>query len=83
MTSTLWQKSLVEMLVIPLIRNGNRVFVEYQKSRSNLLKPLAIQGKVTFVTTIYTYHGCVITRAGGGYLVTLVTLVTFPVVPVG
>ena len=56
-TSTPFQKSLVEMRVIPRIRNENRVFVEYWKSRSNLSEPLMIQGIVTRVTFIYTNAG--------------------------
>ena len=56
-TSNPWRKSLLEMRVIPRIRNENRVFVECWKSRSNLSEPLMIQGKVTFVTRIYTYTG--------------------------
>ena len=64
-TSNPWRKSFIETRVIPRIRNGNRVFVEDWKSRSNLSEPLMIQGKETFVTTIYSYCRCVITRAGG------------------
>ena len=57
MTSNPWRKSFIETRVIPRIRNENRVFVECWKSRSNLSEPLMIQGKVTFVTRIYTYTG--------------------------
>ena len=65
MTSNPWRKSFIETRVIPRIRNENRVFIECWKSRSNLSEPLMIQGKETFVTTIYSYCRCVITRAGG------------------
>ena len=67
-TSNPWRKSFIETRVIPRIRNENRTFVECWKSRSNLSEPLVIQGIVTFVTTIYSYRRCVITRAGVEFL---------------
>jgi hypothetical protein len=50
-----FQKSFVETLLIPHIRNRKTMFVEYLSHYPNPTKPLMIQGIVTLVTLYLSY----------------------------